>query len=441
MMRSSTLESQLQSALKYINDTCVMGSSNKISDLNKTNHWCESILENRLQHGEFIKETNSQGGKVWRYQVNESISSLSISKHFIHLDPINDPVFNLTENKKLILFEALFAQKTRAGNCGNKSALLTKHLWENCKDIHKLEYVNMMNYDHSFIIINREGLLEKPSTWGNAFILDGWFKNGILYPASDYLQQIKMICQYAKEQANLIYKKCGKTWSYKKTSNDEYDLICFEVILPQIEAYPCYSNQPLEYFYDVDIETSDTFNNQIHYQFCLEKLKMFSQIKLVSLADTKASEKLIIWMNTYAEALNLFTSTALKASHEQFCQLLIVKIEALARTLAFHEPGLVLLAVKEIIESMLDFLNQEMKSFSYHFLLGKRDPIQVLNSEKGKYSFVRYVGNIVKDILENEECIETIKKHCKLDIKEKTNHLQLKKLNGMLEKKKNVKKN
>ena len=120
------------------------------------------------------------------------------------LNPLKDPYFKLNEGHQKLLWRAIIALSTRYGNCQARAALVSKYLLERSEGVHRIEGITLDTFDHVIVVVNRSGDLKKPSTWGDAWIIDAWYKNGVVFHAKEFEEKIKQIKEYAEEQA----KKC-----------------------------------------------------------------------------------------------------------------------------------------------------------------------------------------------------------------------------------------
>ena len=69
-------------------------------------------------------------------------------------------------------------ESTRAGNCGEFAALC--FIWARRRGIYPLDYMNLTNGDHAFVVIGRklDSNDRSVGTWGgDAVICDGWDNN------------------------------------------------------------------------------------------------------------------------------------------------------------------------------------------------------------------------------------------------------------------------
>lgn len=261
------LKVKLQTAVKFVRDTCIFGAENKVKDTVKTNGWVQACRNRRVAgffkrriaippYSSFSQTTLDS--KNWVYTQTSPkdkliIKTLARTKD----DPLSDSKFNLTQDQIDLLIMALLCSETRSGNCHLRSCLLAKYLWENKAGIYNIEVVKASNFEHSFVIVNRLGELKKPDTWGDAWIIDVWYSEGIIYPASEFKSKIKEIKQFAEMQFNQLEKiglHCPNNASDPSNKETFCELMCF--IQPQKDRYPTYSMNPfypLEYYYRIDL--------------------------------------------------------------------------------------------------------------------------------------------------------------------------------------------
>ena len=224
------LQNKLRTALKYAKVTCVLGTSNRIDDITKTCGWSaqQYVLQNLpgvylncrqtefdiFTDGEFNVHVNAEDHSVshpvtqWYYHLDHRTALKNVKLSIIPrttLAPATDSQFNLSTSSEMLLSGAQLALTSRFGNCGELSQLITKYLWENPQGIDRIEGVRM-GIDHGFVVINRCGELRQPATWGDAWIIDAWYQEGVIYHASELPKILPKIRQYAKEQTKSCHK-------------------------------------------------------------------------------------------------------------------------------------------------------------------------------------------------------------------------------------------
>lgn len=249
------LTQKLDSALRYARRLFVLGACNKYDDFIRTGGWSAvqralssspggySKLENSdLQATgtlvpDFSRENSifldpllnfnvdkNASAVLWYYSAlkysfvrSERLAPLyqrhenpdDATSKLIDIDPVLDPKFKLTDDHRDLLMNAMFAEYTRHGSCYNYSAAILEYLWRSPEGIHRMELMCHPELDHVFLVINRSGSPEEPSTWGEALIVDGWYKEGIVYPASEYESKIKEITEWIKENNLMLEQVTG----------------------------------------------------------------------------------------------------------------------------------------------------------------------------------------------------------------------------------------
>lgn len=218
---------KLHTALDYATNTCILGASNRMDDLKKTNGWssvqkyryfCSSTymktsereLCSQKEDGlpNAVLKEDTEGSKI-TYEIGDWYCHFDMSEgddpdaQFYQnssLNPLEDPTFNLKSCNLRVLSESIFALTTRYGNCGVRSRLVSKYLWEHPEGIHRIEGIKMNTFNHVLVVINRSGDLKNSDTWGNAWIIETWCDKGAIFPATEFKEKIKQIKYYAQEQ-------------------------------------------------------------------------------------------------------------------------------------------------------------------------------------------------------------------------------------------------
>ncbi len=274
---------KLKSALFYVNNVCVLGTTNKLDDIQKTQGWATfcsfryrgyGLYKNKkiTKMTEIDQRINSkfdseQGGFVplpyqWFYHIESD--QLNSSFHYKSRIPCENPLRDYPSDpiKINLLSDCLIILEKRSGNCYDRAQLIAKYLWEKPQNIFKIEIVRMQYIDHAFVILNRSGHLEDPSTWGDAWIVDGWADgSGLVYHASDYPKKIKEVIFFMKE----LDKKLSAVGFRPEPFSEREDLIIMCTINPELDCYPKYEPlltdksrqdieekeqfKPIEYYY------------------------------------------------------------------------------------------------------------------------------------------------------------------------------------------------
>ncbi|MBA3661148.1 MAG: hypothetical protein H0W64_05450 [Gammaproteobacteria bacterium] len=300
------LKQRLTTALRNVNETCVFGTSNKMEDVirtmgrvyfhqfrydkmgeyvkknfdpkNKTDH--ADRYYNPLIHPKLIVKTN----RKWFYRYQDTSVNIpwpSLIARFPNLNPIGDPVFHLSKSHKCILSFALLAQTKRQGNCYDRACLLSKYLWENNKNIQRIEIIGF-NFDHCVVMINRTGDLKDPKTWGHALIVDSWYtQKEAIYTPSEFNQRIKEVNEYINKE-QIEQEKIGVSHRESHSSNDITWYVEDE-IRPQQDVYPTYSHSPfypVDYYYDVrNAYTLDLLKSEKDFPLAVDRATHEHQYK------------------------------------------------------------------------------------------------------------------------------------------------------------------
>ena len=265
----------LKRALEYVASLCPLGSSNKLADQQKTNFWTRTATQLRTNKTYFIpshratledQEQNAiyepdQGifvylKKNWLYRYGKKEESalrlcpLELTDQKITLD-----VFNIGHEQKWVLLLAMVARELGGGTCDFKAALTVKYLWEHSEGINRIEFVHALDFQHCYVIVNREGVLADYKTWGeNAWIIDPWYgEKGIIYPASSFSETIIKIRAFDFNQ-HMDLKALGyEQGAYTLFQSSEEVCRCTCEVYPQSQPYPKYHGKPLDHYFSVDI--------------------------------------------------------------------------------------------------------------------------------------------------------------------------------------------
>lgn len=304
------LVNKLRDALRYIKSVCCIGSSNKIADIKRTNGWSVASSTHKFS-GLWDRAENT--GKPKRIYYNTQTDQMEPvnytwtfkrDNHYFRIInrlpgivPLNDPQFKLTDEHKVLLSYAFLTLISRHGNCGNMCRLLAKYLWERPQGINKIELVNFCNIDHAFIIINRDGDIKDASTWGDAYILDPWVGEGILFHARDYDKKIQEIKAFVHEQLvaldNIDYEPQQGRFDVDRVS---LEIETSVTIKPAIHLYPSYGSPiiyPLEYYYNcLTFKDAESVNDQASMlnTFRRHKNKMKPTLDSINKGDWQLKE-------------------------------------------------------------------------------------------------------------------------------------------------------
>lgn len=246
------LQRKLQAAIKYAKDVCVLGSGNKIEDIVHTSGWSrqncfrgrnssyKKLSENPFLSGDKFVNLYLDRENRWRYKIQnwflhvegQSDSDINLHPYDSNCDPIKDTRHNLHAHHETLFKEALFAINARTGTCGIKATLVAKYLWEHSLGINRIEII-LMQCDHSFVIVNRRGNLNDSASWGDAWVVDAWYKNGIIFSAAEFPTKIAEIIEYLKFQ-----KQENEKIKIKVSEKEKHNLNAKITLYPSIEIYP-----------------------------------------------------------------------------------------------------------------------------------------------------------------------------------------------------------
>ncbi|USQ15310.1 hypothetical protein J2N86_15220 (plasmid) [Legionella lytica] len=265
----------LKRALEYVVSLCPLGSSNKLADQLRTNFWTRTATQLRTNETYFIpshrateedQEQNAtyepQQGifmytkKNWLYRYKKiGGSSLRLCPLEITDQKITLDLFDLETEQKWILFLAMTCKELGGGTCDFKAALAVKYLWEHSEEISRIELVSALDFQHCYVIVNREGVLADYRTWGeHAWIIDPWYgEKGIVYPASSFSETIMKIKAFDFNQHINLNTLGYSQGPYTLSPPSEEVCRCICEINPQSQPYPKYKGKPLDHYFSVDI--------------------------------------------------------------------------------------------------------------------------------------------------------------------------------------------
>lgn len=289
-----TIQMKLNTAMRYVQHVCVIGSDNDYLNHVKTGGW--SFFQfyryrdvgqylNRKAHDQsldasiankFNKNHSGDKNKGWFYSPGNYVSNKNSGRPVLipripFIDPLNDSLFSINDNQRSLLEKALFVIERRHGNCLDRACLLAKYLWEHPGDtwddvvINRIEIVNTATFDHAFVIVNRKnGDLHDPKTWGDAWIIDPWYHDneneGIIYRPEDFETMINRVKKFAIQQIKDYAEKAGIKKLKPVKGKEHIGKVLYE-IKPFEHTYPAYLTevfQPLEFYYEVkNAYTSD----------------------------------------------------------------------------------------------------------------------------------------------------------------------------------------
>lgn len=253
--RDQFVKQRLEQALHFTLNTRIIGATNKSKDVQRTNNW-STVL------GFFSRRSYKKNNSKWTLGRQDQI----LVNFFPRKNSQNPfAIFNLSDPQKKLLIHALCALSFRAGNCSTVSSLAAKYLWEHPEGINRIEKVVPPDYDHTFLIINREGDINDSSTWGDAWILDPATADGLIYPASEFLERQKETKQFWENEEKFFLENKYKKFQLFVSEKEVHYKVDVE-IKPKDNPYPTLSQKPfypLEYYYYIDSFPLDEKNESI----------------------------------------------------------------------------------------------------------------------------------------------------------------------------------
>lgn len=312
LTKEERLQRKLRTAMKYARDVCVIGATNRLEDVTRTNGWSYAQQYRYDYSGKYVrasdapderekmflcnleydpeKQTCYNKNTTWFYRVDDvaqgrfsdtPIMLYKLGKH----DPIFDTHFDLFDTARAIIFSSMRAEATRSGNCGTQARLVSKYLWENHEGVDRIEIMSMDTFDHAFVVVNRGGEINQPETWGDAWVIDPWAMGGLIYPAKDFSQKITVIKNYVNEEITEFFKlgivRLPGIYHAGVEMHSVADL------RPAIDKYPRYhSYQRANDFYayndnrfTAEIDAANQFakvikgRHELRFDDCLEEIK------------------------------------------------------------------------------------------------------------------------------------------------------------------------
>lgn len=283
------LKRKLVSAVNYANNTCILGAGNKIEDIKRTHGWGR-VLFFRYHSGKYERNCDIEKkdkdcnatfnaaekkfkilSQQWNFhkQGNSSGAKLLSRTTF---DPLENNIFNMTKEQRTTLEDALVALHHGVGNCRQRASLVSKYLWENPVGIHRIEIINLQ-FDHVFVLVNRSnGDLNNFESWGDAWVIDAWYKDGIIFHASEFKNKIKEIQAFVKQQEDEIFKLKNMDKPNEMGHEQAIKCTCVCEIKPHVDCYPRQSAfATIEDYYELVLFRA--FKNSDEYRKCKAKHK------------------------------------------------------------------------------------------------------------------------------------------------------------------------
>lgn len=315
----------LKSALQYVLDTCLT-ANNRISDIEKSGEWPHFLDYRYRQEGQWcaaktipMNNDDSNVNKIyhpetkkfsldqksqWYYKIKDPLAK-KVDYPQVRLQlrslehPLAEKQFNLTSAQVALLKIALLVSVKRSDNCGGRSCLMAKYLWEHStqsqgklndaasqEEIRRIELFSTTTFDHTFIVVNRTGdTLDNAGE--NCWIIDSWYEKkgqkGLIFPAKELAQKIKDIKEFALKQAEELTKLGYPSTPISLETKERYR--CISEIQPAIHHYPSYPSdpfRPLEDYYivlnqfpanDLKLHVEGLRKQKIKFKDCLDELK------------------------------------------------------------------------------------------------------------------------------------------------------------------------
>ncbi len=208
----SPLVKRLQAANFFVQRTLVLGSSNRISDRERTSGFSTIAVQQAVEgHYQQALTLESRDGSAWQKVYTKQTEDISLmfkdkfpykyyKKHYSLLFKSQAALDGLGH--------AIAAEIKHAGNCGARTYLAIKYLWENHQSIERLEYIGMRKFDHAILLVNRkiDSDPNDPKTWGeDCYCLDSWYKQGIVFKGQDFFTVMEKIYAYVRYQAMHVF--------------------------------------------------------------------------------------------------------------------------------------------------------------------------------------------------------------------------------------------
>ena len=260
------LYQHLLNALQTVKSHMVVGSSNKVKDLAESGYWSFEY-STRIKEGKYEFFLDVAGKKKWRYQ---STSGKSFYPALVQGQRPEEKSSSLSPAIINVLLIAAAGETTRSGNCLILVSVLACRLWRNKIPMDRIEVVEMVDYDHMFLIVNREGDLNSPAEWGErAFVVDPWYgDNGLIYSAAEFPATIQTVIEFSETESKELQQY-----------NIDFDPIvganASHKLKPYVDIQPSRDQLPADF--RVDVSVSDEFAavsplQKTKYEACLKKI-------------------------------------------------------------------------------------------------------------------------------------------------------------------------
>jgi hypothetical protein len=256
----TNLEIKLNTALRHALYTSVGGSTNKIESIEKSGGWVLNFSPRYYGPGQYLKESTQFTSvdhtanvsfnpylrclffraKKWYYHPKETKKNpdtqLLRIDHEYDFNEIQKR-FNINQTHIDLVLKIIMADEMRVNNCGWLAALVANYLWKNHEGIHRIEIFTARTFDHAWVVVNRaeNSQADNSDSWGeNCWCIDAWYKEGIIYKATNFKEQIIKIRDYVELQHQELKKIGLKVDQDIPTHNSQIQC----EIKPDINEYP-----------------------------------------------------------------------------------------------------------------------------------------------------------------------------------------------------------
>lgn len=289
---ANNIETKLNSALQYIQSVLVVAASNTVKNYEELNS-SASFFDYRYNiSGRYVKKNKADltpseiiinsnydsnlkthtisEKKKWFYTTEENINRFTIDYECndSKLTPLEDPQFALGDKLMSLLAQTILVIEKRSGNCLDRCALLLKYLWENNIDIERIEIIKPVDIDHGLVVVNRKlnSDLNQPDGWGEAWVIDGYYKNkGIIIPSNQFKQQYPQLIDYVIDEQRKVAELSLQFRYVDKADEKSLMLEQYLEVNPQIQKYPTYQQNPFipieQYYVTNNAYTKDIKHN------------------------------------------------------------------------------------------------------------------------------------------------------------------------------------
>jgi hypothetical protein len=325
LSQHTPLQVKFKTAMHQARVTCALGASNKNDDFVRTNGWStlayyltfmpggylrnvshNKVTKNivnpfsRKKHFDLVPAVNfdknchpSNSERHWFYFPHQYLSKQESWKGVKAIDANHNPISKLPENQQETILDCMHAQIARQGTCRHYAAIIFMYLWRHSEGINRIEIFTLLDDDHTYVVVNRNGNSNDPSTWGDAWIVDGWAENGKIYHASDYTMEMERTKEYLKLNIKQLCASMNIAISIAEKQTNQV----FVEVLPAIQPYP--SDDKYKSVFDYYDVTDGRFM----------PLLRFNQIERVKVAHQKRMHSVLTQISLFKTDINLKPST------------------------------------------------------------------------------------------------------------------------------------